>query len=371
MDELRLLRDLHADLPPVPADRLARGREHLLASVRSAAGRPAHHGGVRVAASGDPGARTSRRTARDGRPGTAPRTRRRLVIGGVATAGLAAGLAAALVVAPTAKVGHHPPVTVAGAAAIFTHAADAAATRPDLRPRPDQFVYVESESRPAAEPGSTVRRRAWLSADGRHAGLMHNQGQKPMWLCDHDEQKPPKGGDGGLKRIPPVDLANPPTGCTPVPPAYDPSLPTAPGAALTWLYRHSHGGNPPDVQAFRTVGDTIRESYVSPAAMAAIFKAAARIPGVKVIGTVVDLAGRKGIAVGQTFDGIRDELLFDPTTYRPLGERTIVDHDASFRPAGGKSGPRPSPTKMKDGTVLYSTAVLKIAITDRAGRPPR
>jgi hypothetical protein len=352
MNDLRLLRDLHADLPPVSADRLARGREHLLASVQ-----------------------------RGDRP-RAVRTRRRLVAGGVGTAGVAAGLASALIVAPTARVGHHPPVTVAGAAAVFTHAADAAATRPDLRPRPDQFVYVESESRQAPQPvsdglpdqpGFSVHRRAWLSADGRHAGLVHNGGEEPVWLCDHDDQKAPKYGDGGLKQSK-VDLAKPPTGCTPAPPAYDRSLPTDPASALTWLYRHSQGGNPPDVQAFRTVGDTIRESYVPPGAMAAIFKAAARIPGVKVIGTVVDLTGRKGIAVGQTYGGIRDELIFDRTTYRLLGERTIVDHDTSFRPSGGKSALKPdvgpSPREMKDGTVLYSTAVLRVAVTDRAGRLP-
>jgi hypothetical protein len=352
MNDLRLLRDLHAGLPPASPDRLARGREHLLAAVR------------------------------DGDRSRTTRTRRRLVAGGLATAGVAGGLAAALIVAPAARVGHHPAITVAGAAAVFTHAANAAANQPDLRPRPDQFVYVESVSRQAPQPvsdglpdqpGSAVHRRAWLSADGRHAGLAHNSGEEPVWLCDHDAQKPPKGGDAGLKRIT-VDLAKPPTGCTPAPPAYDRSLPTDPAAALTWLYRHSQGGNPPDVQAFRTVGDTVRESYVPPAAMAAIFKAAARIPGVKVIGTVVDLAGRKGIAVGQTYGGARDELIFDRATYRLLGERTIVDHDTSFQPPGGKAAVKPtvgpSLADGKDGTVLYSAAVLRVAVTDRAGQPP-
>jgi DNA-directed RNA polymerase specialized sigma24 family protein len=47
------------------------------------------------------------------------------------------------------------------------------------------------------------------------------------------------------------------------------TLPTDATATRTWLYRNGQGGNPPDVQAFRTVGDTLRESYVPPRSLSA------------------------------------------------------------------------------------------------------
>jgi hypothetical protein len=126
------------------------------------------------------------------------------------------------------------------------------------------------------------------------------------------------------------------------------------------------------VQAFRTIGDTLRESYVPPRALSAMFAAAAKIPGTTVIKGARDLLGRSGVAVGQTWHGTRCELIFDSKTYRLLGEREVVDNDASFQPTGGKPGIgvwKPDP-KLKESTVLYSTATIRTAVTDRAGQPP-
>jgi hypothetical protein len=305
---------------------------------------------------------------------------RRLLIGGLTTAGLASGLAAALVIFPTAGVGGNPPVARAGAAEILNRAATTAANQPDLRPRPDQFVYVESKSRQAplsageglpTQPGLSTHRRAWLSVSGKRAGLLRNAGKPPIWLCDAG----PNATGKEPKMLPKVDLTDPPIDCHGVPAVRN--LPTDAGAMRSWLYRNSQGGNPPDVQAFVTVGDTLRESYVSPAAKAAMFKATATIPGVTVTGNTVDLAGRKGVAVGQTWHGIRHELIFEAGTYRLLGERQIVDHDDSFQPSGGKaaglksSGTAPDPIEsMKQGTVLYTMATLKLTIADKVAQVP-
>jgi hypothetical protein len=190
-----------------------------------------------------------------------------------------------------------------------------------------------------------------------------------LWLCD--------GPDGSIAEIaakkkgvrPTVDLKNPPHGCQDTP-AYKKNLPTDPASALKWLYQNSQGGNPPDVQAFVTVGDTIRESYVSPKALSAIFTAAAKIPGVTVTKNAVDSAGRSGIAVGQTWQGTRHELIFNAKTYQLLGEREVVNHDTSFRPSGGKSRGTVSEPKLKEGTVLYSSATIRTAVVDKAGQAP-
>jgi hypothetical protein len=306
---------------------------------------------------------------------------RRLLIGGLTTAALAGGLAAALVIAPTAKVGDKPPVALAGASEVLNRAATTAAGQPDLKPRPDQFVYVESKGRQArlsagegapVQPVQSISRKAWLSVSGTRAGLVHNSGEDPIWICDAGSNTTGKEP----KRLPEVDLRNPPGDCHNVP-AYRKNLPTDPGAMRAWLFRNSQGGNPPDVQAFVTVGDTLREAYVPPAAKGAMFKAAATIPGVTLTGTTVDLAGRRGIAVGQTWHGIRHELIFETGTYRLLGERQVVDHDDSFKPAGGKTGkpesasPAPDPIEsMKEGTVLHNTANLTLTITDEVAQRP-
>jgi hypothetical protein len=316
-------------------------------------------------------------------PAPSKATRRRILIGGLATAGLATGLAA-LIIAPTAKVGSNQPVpttkfrsdqpiTLMGATEVFTQAAKAASAQPDLKPRPDQFVYTESRNQQASlpgQPGGAIKRKVWLSADGTHAGLLDQQGSPNtmrLWLCDNQHQVK----TGKDKLPPPVDLKNPPRDCANTP-AYNKNLPTDPTLMRKWLYRNSKGGNPPDVQAFRTVGDTIRESYIAPKALSAMFTAAAKIPGVTVTRNAVDSAGRKGIAVGQTWNGLRQELIFTPKTYQLLGEREVFSNDPSFKPSGGKpSAPSTEKgPKVKEGTVLYTSATLQTAVVDKAGQPP-
>lgn len=296
--------------------------------------------------------------------------RPRLVIGGVATLGLTAAAVTALVPsAPTARPVRLPQVL--DAAQVLSLASKAAAGQPDLRPRSGQFLYFESKSAARAKGGS-VNRKAWLSVDGRHAGLVISTGGPDKsfkaWLCDGN--MPPMPDKYAMKGAERVDLKKPPRGCHDQP-AYREGLPTDATAMRTWLYRNSQGGNPPDVQAFRTVGDTLRESYVPPRSLSAMFAAAAKMPGTTVTKNVRDLAGRDGIAVGQAWHGVRSELIFDPKTYGLLGEREVVDNDASFRPAGGKpSAPWKPDPQLKEGTVLSSTATVGTAITDQPGRPP-
>jgi hypothetical protein len=303
----------------------------------------------------------------------------RLAIGGMATAGLTAGIAAGLVLAPTGKVGGNAPgnaplIRVENAADVFSLASVAAAKQPDLNPRPDQYLYFESLDRVSATPGrqgGVTRREAWLPVGGRRAGLLINKGGDapgPTWICDKPQ---PGSGQDGKAVLLKADLKHPPQGCQDQP-SFKGNLPTNAAAMRTWLYRHSKGGNPPDVQAFVTVGDTIRESYVPPAALSAMFTAAAKLPGATITKNVNDPAGRGGIAVGQTWHGIRHELIFDAKTYQLLGEREVVSYDNSFRPSGGKPEGKPSTPspKMKEGTVLDSIALLKIAVTDKAGQAP-
>ncbi len=145
-------------------------------------------------------------------------------------------------------------------------------------------------------------------------------------------------------------------------PAYRTDLPTDAKAMRAYLYRDAQDNPPkpngptPDDRAWSKIGDTLREQYLPPASVAALFDAAATIPGTSVV-QGADLAGRKGTAVARTSRfGIRFELIFDTKTHRLLGERTVAVRDVE-------------PGIKKDAVTGF-TAQLKIGIVDRVGQLP-
>jgi hypothetical protein len=223
-------------------------------------------------------------------------------------------------------------------------AAAEARREPALTARPGQFVYVQSRvAWSSAEAGLTEQRyveavererRIWLSTDGSADGLLR---EGPGFT-----DVPLTGGQGIS--------------------AYRTDLPTEAKAMRAYLYKKAReyppkpNGPTPDDRAWSEVGDTLREQYVPPASVAALYDAAATIPGTKVV-KGVDLAGRKGTAVARTSDyGIRFELIFDAKTHRLLGERTVAVRDVE--------------PGIKKGEVTGFTAQLKIAIVDQAGQMP-
>ncbi|WP_067450268.1 CU044_5270 family protein [Actinomadura macra] len=305
------------------------------------------------------------------------RPRRRLAFGGLA-AGLAAAVTAALLVPGGGREDRGPTLVNAGATEVLTRASRAAATRPGLRMRPDQFLYFESKSYQAAGTGAGSQqpeyghRRAWFSVDGRRAGLIRNSGDVGIWLCSGSAELEKRDAEATARgENLPIDLAHPPTGCRNDDVRLT-GMPTGVEAMRRWLFDHRNGQNPPAVQAFITVGDTIRERYVEPRTLSVIFAAAARIPGVTVTRDVTDLLGRKGIAVGQTWQGQRQELIFDARTYAFLGERSLVDDSGtSIRGSATSTPGRSSGAKGRQGSVAYASAEIRMAVTDRAGQLPR
>ncbi|MFI6532727.1 CU044_5270 family protein [Nonomuraea sp. NPDC050547] len=314
--------------------------------------------------------------------------RRRLFFSALAASALATGTAVALIIPglhdETGRPHELAPdasVTLAGAPAVLVKASQYAANEPELKPARGQFMYFESKSaqsgildeRGQGQPPEASHRHVWLPAFGGQAGLLREDGGQGngTWLCHKNDGATPPAEEKVEEEI---DLAKPPTGCEDAP-AYRTDLPTDVKAMKDWLYRNSHGGNPPDVQAFVTVGDTIREAYVGPKSLAAMFKATAEIPGTKVYDNVTDSAGRPGIAVGQTFHGVRHDLIFDPETFKYLGERQVVDYDDSFHPSGGKS-PEETPWQpsaemrknMPEGKVLFMSAALRVAVVNEVGQ---
>jgi hypothetical protein len=128
------------------------------------------------------------------------------------------------------------------------------------------------------------------------------------------------------------------------------SLPTDPHALLSLIYAQTKGEGPsPNAEAFTTIGDLMREAIVPPRTAAALYRAAALIPGVTLVGHAKDGMGRAGVAVAWTVGQDRDEWIFNPKTGQFLGE---YDYNTAT------------------GEVTGESTVLQRAFTAKAGQLP-
>jgi hypothetical protein len=283
-----------------------------------------------------------------------PPRRRRWVWGLVPAGALAAAVAVAVVTSGTpppvkSDVAAPPspatPKIATDAAGLLRLAAEEVRGEPALAAKPGQFVYADSldatdnvvdlETKPKWVPPQELRRQIWQSVDGSRAGLLIQTETKTGKKFDV-----PLEADGTK--------------------AYLTDLPTDPAAMRTWLYTVGPGTRQPENQteadfaAWDKMGETLREKYVAPMEKAAMFEAAATIPGTTLV-KGANLAGRKGIAVARSDHQVRFEYIFDAKTYEFLGERVVVV---------GNLPPYPK------GVVSRWTAQLKVAIVDRAGQLP-
>jgi hypothetical protein len=138
--------------------------------------------------------------------------------------------------------------------------------------------------------------------------------------------------------------------CGQVPPIERPYLgdvPADPDALLRLLA--TDGDGPRAARQWEAATDLI-DRPATPAVRAALFRAIARIPGVRLASDSVDAVGRHGVAVTRTRDGVREELIFDPATHRYLGTRDIVT--------------RSSDQLGKRGSTLFSSALVRTDIVD-------
>lgn len=174
--------------------------------------------------------------------------------------------------------------------------------------RADQFIYLDS--RVSWGYGQPVhRRQVWLSADGSQQGLLVEPGKVSV-----------TGGD----QIP-LDRNDKPSIADPTY-TYLTHLTTDPKALLALVHDYVHrngGGNGFDEETFTLIGDILRENLVPPKLSAALYRAAAMIPGITVLPDVTDAAGRHGVAAAWTdiHTGARQSWIFDPNTLTYLGQR--------------------------------------------------
>ena len=147
----------------------------------------------------------------------------------------------------------------------------------------------------------------------------------------------------------PANNQPPADNCTPRP-AYLINLPTNAPAMTAYLRTKANETTNGDL--FTAAGDLIREAYLPPASLSALFQALGDVPDLAVAQDAEDAAGRHGVSVGRDAHGFRNELIFDRTTFAYLGSRTIARQDAGKVTIDGQS------------------AQLRVAIVDRLRQLP-
>ncbi|MFJ7423957.1 CU044_5270 family protein [Streptomyces uncialis] len=261
----------------------------------------------------------------------------------------AAGVTAGALTFGLSGAESRPDVPSASAASV--RLLERAALAADARPLPKAplrgYTYVRTVGHSTAlsenEDGGMDRERTsqnleqWTSVDGSERTLERRGGE--------DTLIPESPGRGSLNAPTFEFLAG---------------LPTDSRALLDLIHEdaeRNHGSGSdsttgPDQQAFVTIGDLLRGSAAPPDTVAALYRAAALIPGVFTVPEAVDAAGRPGVAVARNHDGERTEWIFDRSTLRLLGERTVLLEDNAWGEAGD---------------TVTSIAVMKTGVVAKAG----
>ncbi|WP_307031845.1 CU044_5270 family protein [Arthrobacter globiformis] len=119
-------------------------------------------------------------------------------------------------------------------------------------------------------------------------------------------------------------------------------LPRDPYRLLNSIYKQTLGkGQSVDGEALVFIADLLRTGVVPADLRAALYKAAAMIPGVTITEGQANLAGRTGVAIGRTeasAAGQRQEIIIDPKTGQLIGEREVLTQAYGVIPAGTAVG---------------------------------
>ncbi len=377
VDELDLVRGIAADTAAPEAATTQAARARLLAVIAA------------EAAAGQ--ARPTRRRAAgtDGRVGL----RRLLPASAVVAAALTAAVAAPLLQQRPATVtqapgtGTQPPRSIGEptAVGVLTDAALAAAREPAPGFGPGSYWYVLERGVKLGtnldQAGSTksffyrfgYQSETWWAPDGSLSGHQRNGRAKFLDAAGRAAWITAGRPDLGL---PNTEVYSPRVkqkvmGIGWLPPTYQElvRLPTDPArlaATLTERVRANpqlRGASRARLTAelFGTIGYLLEHYPLPPQLRAGLYQVLTRLEGVKLIGQVTDLAGRRAVSVA--VDGVdqplpeRHELLLEPATGRLLGARVVLTRQVPG-------------WRLLTGTVLEERVFLQASVVDsRTTRP--
>jgi hypothetical protein len=291
----------------------------------------------------------------------APRARRPRFLLPAAGFGVAAAVAAAVLVSGGARPDE-------AAAAALGKLADVARSQPDpTAVGPGEFVYSRTDAIPvlAMGPERPFRREMHSPDDfgfaiavpqvnemwqGRRGGLVRGVAgsarfptarDRAAWVAAGRPRLPGNDSfrvrdDGGIERS---------------------RLSTDPDELLKQLERHAADGDHGNAYIFgELIADNLREPGVDPEQRAALYEVAARLPGIELVGTRTVRDGRRGTAFTAD-DGderTRVTLIIDPDTGVLLAKRTVTL----------PGNPIPA------GTVVEDSTFAAPAVVDTIGERP-
>lgn len=335
MDDLQLLREMRSDIGSAPPATLARGRNKLMA---------------RIGSTSRPETRTSTHA-----PATVSpiRFRRRVLLASAAAALLVGGIVAADVVLPGQSG------ATAEAAEVLNNAAAATIRTSDPVVGPGQYLKIETtavySASSVAADGTQV---AWLDKTGGQVYVPADR--NGTWIWNREDRVPttffgeaskaaaakmqkslakdPGPSLVGVQRAPGgAFYGSEQTVVNGIPLTKVSSLPKDPRALLDFIQDRTKGAGPsPEMEALITIADTLRTGVIPADVRAALYKAAALIPGVTVVDKQATLNGKTGVAIGiQSPDGgARQEIIIDPATGLMIGERDVSLKATADFPAG-------------------------------------
>lgn len=337
MDDLQLLREMRSDVGTPPPATLARGRNTLLRKI-------------------DPGA--------GGMPDGGSRRRRvvtrRFTLAAAAALVLVGGTVAADVLIPASKGG-----ASAEAAEVLNNAAAATIKTSDPVVKPGQYLKVDTK---AVYGGSLVNSsgkqifwkstqngQLYIPADLSAEWVWNREERNPVEFQDEESkadilamyaqqkaERTPNGefnpqAGGVLRAKGGAFLGHEPQVLIGTSLKDAASLPRDPQKLLDLIYERTKGaGKTPELEAFVTISDGLRMGAVPADLRAAMYKAAALIPGVVMADKQATVDGRKGIAIGMPLPGggSRQDIIIDPSTGLVIGERDILLKDFPGAPSG-------------------------------------
>ncbi|WP_066588827.1 CU044_5270 family protein [Cellulomonas timonensis] len=253
-----------------------------------------------------------------------------------------AAAAAGLVVLPLSPFGGADP-DVAQAAEKLLMASDSAAMQPDLAAGASYWHTVSEHSQSNVDGGAVYRRESWSARSG------------PGLLIDDGVSANPIG----------LGTATYDIGGTHVDWDGLSALTTDPAELRDLLLRADTAGTSrsADDRLFMAVGDLLRATPASPALRSALWRVAAQIPDVRLVGDVTDAVGRTGTAVEQVIDhgGVTEvrRLVFDPDTGVLLEETQVArggGADRTYRSTYLDQGPAdelPVQPQLRDGCTSF------------------
>jgi hypothetical protein len=203
--------------------------------------------------------------------------------------------------------------------AVLDRIAQAAAAGPTVKVGPNQYFYVRGKvvNSPTTPTSGTVE--GWIA---------QGQPKESLWVVN-GHSTTIKGSPTDVNYGGPIiggefaDVGNTVSSDKLLYPtyAYLQSLPTDPRQLLNLIKQQTSWHSGTGYGAFAVIGQLVSTTILPPQTAAALYRAAALIPGVTVAPDATDALGRHGIGIVLSSQFLRQEWIFSKTTYQFLGAR--------------------------------------------------